>query len=600
MIQANRFTIIAFLLATVTFSGCKLQKMIKMAQDQQLTVAPSPLEVHANKVEFDVSANLPVKMLKPKTVYSINTFYRYGDQTVDFQEKMEFNPEDFPNGAEQQPQMSKTYSFDYDPAMNPGTLVMQGSAYKAGKPDKAKTTPELEVAQGLITTSLLVQKPSFVAFADHGYDNSEELIPTNINFYFSQGSSALRTSEKRSERGEMFEGFIADKNATRTVSITGTHSPEGSERVNANLSEERAQKIEEYYKQQMDKYDYQGAAEDIDFILKPVVESWEQFRDTLQAYDGIDQAEKQKYMDIINGSGSFEEKEDQLHQLPTYRKVFADIYPRLRTAQAEILTVKEKKTDAEIAVLSKQISEGRANRDTLSDEELMYGGQLTPSLDEREGIYKSAVEKNASWQAYNNLGGVYLEKSIGAGSDSEINTNLENALTQFELSARKQDNAESHANMAVIYLMQGNAEKASSEIDKAMSMSPSVQDSKAGFSGIKGAIQIMNGEYEQAIASLSNADESAVNLYNKGLAQVLNKDYENAATSLEEAANLDSEMALAHYVAAIAAAHSGNEDNVFTHLQKSVQIDPELKRRALTDLEFARYADNARFNETLK
>jgi outer membrane protein OmpA-like peptidoglycan-associated protein len=275
MIQANRFTIIAFLLATVTFSGCKLQKMIKMAQDQQLNVAPSPLEVHANKVEFDVSANLPVKMLKPKTVYSINTFYRYGDQQVDFQEKMEFNPEDFPNGAEQQPQMSKNYSFEYDPAMDPGTLVMQGSAYKVGKPDGAKTTPELEVAQGLITTSLLVQKPSFVAFAAHGYDNSEELIPTNINFYFTQGSSALRSSEKNSNRGSQFQGFVAEKNVTRSVSITGTHSPEGSERVNSNLSEERAQKIEDYYKEQMDKYDYQGAAGDIDFILKPVVESWE-------------------------------------------------------------------------------------------------------------------------------------------------------------------------------------------------------------------------------------------------------------------------------------------------------------------------------------
>ncbi len=600
MIQANRLTIIAFLLATVTFSGCKLSKMVKMAQDQQLTVAPNPLEVHANKVEFEISALLPVKMLKPNTVYSLNTFYQYGDQQTEFQETIDFNAEDFPNGAEQQPQMSKSYSFEYDPAMDPGTLKLQGSAYKVGKPDGAKTTPELEVAQGLITTSLLVQKPTFVAFADHGYDNSEELIPTNINFYFLQGSSALRTSEKSSDRGERFEGFIADKNVTRSVSITGTHSPEGPERVNSNLSEDRASKIEEYYKQQMDKYDYQGAAEEIDFILKPVVESWEQFRDSLQVYDGIDQAEKQKYMNIINGAGSFEEKEDQLHQLSTYRKVFADIYPKLRTAQTEILTVKEKKTDAEIAVLSKQVSEGRVKEDTLSDEELMYGGALTPSLDEKEEIYSAAVERSDSWQAHNNLGAVYLEQAMAAGSESEMSSLAEKALTQLELSARKQNNAEAHANMAVIYLWQGNAEKAAEEIGSALSMSPSVQESTAGFNGIQGAIQIMNAEYEQAIASLSNADESAVNLFNQGLAQILNDDYENAMTSLEEAASMDSDMALAHYASAIAAAHAGNEDEVFSELGQAVEIDPDLKRKALNDLEFASYANDARFNETLK
>lgn len=599
MIQANRLTIIAFLLATVTFSGCKLQKMIKMAQEQQLTVAPSPLEVHANKVDFEISALLPVKMLKPNTVYSLNTFYRYGEQSEEFQEVIEFNAEDFPNGAEQQPQMSKSYSFDYDPAMDPGTLIVTGSAYKVGNPDGAKTTPELEIARGLITTSLLVQKPEFVSYAAHGYDNSEELIPTNINFYFTQGSSALRNSEKSSNRGEQFQGFVAEKNVTRSVSITGTHSPEGSERVNSNLSEDRAQKIEDYYKQQMDKYDYQGAAEEIDFILKPVVESWEQFRDSLQSYSGIDQAEKQKYLSIINGSGSFEEKEDQLHQISTYRKVFADIYPKLRTAQTQILTVKEKKTDAEIAVLSKQMSEGRVDQDTLSDEELMYGGYLTPSLEEKQAIYEAAIKKNDSWQAHNNLGGVYLEQAMSA-SESQMSSLAENALTQFELSARKQNNAEAHANMAVVYLMQGNAEKASDEIGQALSMTPSMQESKAGFNGIQGAIQIMNAEYEQAVASLSNADESAVNLFNKGLAQVLNKDYENAMTSLEEASSMDSDMALASYVAAIAAAHLGNEDDVFSNLSDAVQTDPDLKGKALNDLEFDRYASEARFNDTLK
>jgi hypothetical protein len=47
------------------------------------------------------------------------------------------------------------------------------------------------------------------------------------------------------------------KNVTRTVTITGTHSPEGAERINTKLSEERAAAIEKFYRAQMKKYDYQ-------------------------------------------------------------------------------------------------------------------------------------------------------------------------------------------------------------------------------------------------------------------------------------------------------------------------------------------------------
>ena len=54
--------------------SCTLPQMIKMAKDQKLTVTPNPLEVHKDTVAFDMSANLPVKMLKKGTVYSINPY----------------------------------------------------------------------------------------------------------------------------------------------------------------------------------------------------------------------------------------------------------------------------------------------------------------------------------------------------------------------------------------------------------------------------------------------------------------------------------------------------------------------------------------------
>jgi hypothetical protein len=283
----------------------------------------------------------------------------------------------------------------YDEAMKSGTVTVQGVASNP-KNGKEKATERLDVAQGVITTSRLYENVVYSAFAPHGYNNQEELVPTNVEFYFLQGSAVLRTSEKRSDRGKDFDAFLAEKNVTRTVTITGTHSPEGAERINSSLSQNRAEAIQKYYDSEMRKYDYQDMADEINFILKPVVEDWQEFKSFLTDYEGISDQDKSEIRNIIDGSGSFEEKEDALHKLDSYRKVFRDVYPKLRTAKTEVLTVMDKKSDAEIAALARQISAGSVSSDTLSDEELGYAASLTPSLDEKEQIYLSATKRPSS------------------------------------------------------------------------------------------------------------------------------------------------------------------------------------------------------------
>ena len=588
-------------LSMLIFTGCNsLKKMVQMAEDQELTVEPSPLEVHANEVEFEMSALLPVKMLKKEKVYTVNTFYQYGDDRVEVG-SLEFRAEDFPNGAEQQPQKSETFTFPYEgEAMDDGYLYVQGVASDPESGD-SESTPELQVAEGLITTSQLVQVPAAmgVLYADHGYNTGEELEPTYVNIFFPQGSAYLRPSETRSDRGERFSNFIAEKNVTRSVTITGTHSPEGSERVNEDLSQNRAERIEEYYREQMDRYDYSETADEINFILKPVVEDWSGLRQMLQEYDGLTQEQKQEYYDIIDGSGSFVEKEDQLHQLSTYREVFREIYPELRAAKTEVLTVKEKKTSAQISVLSKQVAEGQVEMDTLSEEELLYGATLTPSLEEKMSIYETAVEEYNSWVAHNNLGAVYLQMAAEAG-EGEMEDMLGEAQNHLEQAVRMNDNAEAHANLALIYAMQGNMEKALDEVTKAEGMEPTMQESSASISGVKGAIEIMMAEYEQAVSSLSNASETADNLFNLGLAQLLSENYENAITSFEEAAGMDSEYSLAHYGVAVANARLQNESAVYDALEQAASASSDLRERAVTDLEFSNYAETEQFRQALQ
>ncbi len=573
-------------------SGCTLPQMIKLAKQQNLQVAPNPLEVHKDTVSYEMSATLPVKMLKKGTTYTLNSFYKYGDKELALPEIV-FKGDDFANAATEQPKMSKTYNFAYQPELKVGTVQVEGVAAKG---TSNKKTPRMDVATGVITTSKLVKNAYYAAFADHGYNNKEEIIPVIIpDFIFEQSKSVLRKSETSSDKGKQLDAFIAAKNITRTVTITGTHSPEGRERINSKLSQDRATAIENYYRAQMKKYDYKGMADSIKFILKPVVDDWNGFKAALAAYEGISSDEKSAYLNIVNSGGSFEDQEKQMKKLPTYKKVFKDVYPGLRTAKTEILTIKDKKTDAEISVAAKNITQG-GSLDALSFEELMYSATLTPSLDEKIAIYTAATKKGTYWNAHNNLAAAYIQQAIENPSNAAQLASQ--ASAQIDLAAKIRETPEVNANMATIALMNKNPYKAASYANKALNGASN--DVARGVNGVKGASEIYTAKYDAAVRSESSALTTDVNLFNKGLAQLLTKDYASAENSFNESIKNNANMAAAYYGAAIAAARTGNADKVVSNLTSAVRIDPSMKEMALTDLEFTKFNTSEAFRNALK
>ncbi|MBS1559691.1 MAG: hypothetical protein JST69_13300 [Bacteroidetes bacterium] len=589
----RKFVYPLVIIGSVAAAGCTLPQMIKLATKQNLQVKPDPLEVHKDTVTFDLSGNLPAKLLKKGTVYTLNTYYKYNENELALQ-PIPFKAEEFPANKTEQTPVTKSFSFPYKDAYKEGTVQIQGVATKG---TKSKTTPRLDIANGIITTSKLVQNSYYAAFADHGYNNQEELVPVIIpDFNFERGRSVLRKSEIKADKGKQLDAFIASKNITRTVTITGTHSPEGLERINSKLSEERATVIEKYYREQMKKYDYQGVAADIKFILKPIVDDWNGFKTALAAYNGISADEKNEYLTILGNGGKFEDQENAMKKLKTYNKVFKDVYPGLRAAKTEILTVKVKKTDAEISVLAKQITKGEVSIDALSFEELMYSATLTPSLDEKAAIYESATKKGNNWNAHNNLAAAYIQMIIeNPAKASEL---ADKAATQLDLAAKLKEAPEVLANLASISLLKGNPYKAYSYAARALNGASS--DVSRGVNGVKGASEIYKAQYSNAVSSTSSASDNYINSFNKGLAQLLTKDNNNAAASFAESSKKNPNFALAYYGAAIAAAHNANGDAVVSNLTSAVKIDPSLKAKALTDLEFLKFRTTDAFRNALK
>lgn len=583
------------LLAVLTLSGCSLTKMAKLAQDQQLNVDPNPLELHGDSVKFKMSATLPVKMLPKGKEYVANVVYKYGDQELPL-ESITFKAEDYPESNETPPTASESFSFAYKPEMKSGQVIVKGVARDPQK-DKEEAAEPVPAAPGIITTSQLVEPVYYAAYAEHGYNNQEELVPTKVDFFFDQGRSNLKYSERRSKRGKEFEAFIAEKNVTRTVTITGTHSPEGTERINSKLSEDRATVIEKYYRQQMDKYDYKGAADSIKFILKPIVDDWNGLKTALADYDGVSADQKSEILNIVNGPGEFEAKEKALQKLGSYKKMFKDLYPGLRSAKTEILTVKDKKTDAEISVLAKEIVAGTASKDTLSSEELLYAATLTPDLKEKEGIYKAAVAKDDSWNAHANLGAVYVAMAQEDPSKAAEYAGM--AETQIDIANNKQESAAAYTSEASVYAIQGNLAKAKDAASKAASLSPD-NDTNEGLKGVQGYLAIRTADYSSAVSALSGSKQTAENAFNKGLAYLLNKDYDNALSSFGDAISMKKDYADAYYASAVAEARKGNADKVIENLKEAINLNADLKSEAINDLEFQSYVANAGFTALLK
>ncbi|HLF33737.1 MAG TPA: hypothetical protein VI583_05850 [Cyclobacteriaceae bacterium] len=600
-------------LSALFFTGCALKQMAKMAKDQDLRVNPNPLELHGNTVNYELSAYLPVKMLKKNLVYALDSRYEYDGKTQNL-ERLEFVANDFPNADVEQPHKTQSFSFNYVEGMEKGNLVIQGTAIDPVKNKELPATPGVPVAPGLITTSRLVKDLYYSALVNYdytdnevqGFDPREEIEAVNINFFFEQGKSVLKANlstdgQTNKAKQDNLAAFIAEKNITRTVTITGTHSPEGPERINSNLSRDRAKRIQDFYTAQMKKYDYKGLADSVKFILKPVIEDWGDFKAALTGYQSLEYAQKQEFLNIIDGSGNFEEKEKKLQKLSTYKSVFNDLYPGLRAAKTEILKAQDKKSAAEIAVLAKQIVAGTAEPTALTYGEMAYAAYLTPSLAEKEQIYLVASKQYPHFASYNNLGAVYLAMAMEdrkAGRDASAN--IEKAIADLQISINKRDNnSHAHGNLGVAYVMQGKNDQGLEELSKGLQMNPPTKHQQ-GFYGVKGVAEIKTAKYEPAIASLTRAEESTDAKFNLALAHLLKKEYEPAKNNFTDVTRSDSDYALAYYGLAIAAARTGNAADLVANVKKAVEAEPSLKEKILTDLEFTKFLDSPGFRDALR
>ncbi len=585
-----------------TISACNpLKKMVELSKQQQIDVNPSPIELSGSKVSFDVESTLPKGMLPKGTSYTLNFNFEGTDVG-----SVEFKASDYPNSASSTSKSTKTLSVPYNSSVmggSPGKLSVVGTA-KIVATGKSLDTESNNVADGVNRTITLTRASNIpTPTAYPGYTDAEETEVTSVDFFFNQGSSFLRGSEKKSDRGEQFAAFVAEKNITKGVNITGAHSPEGSTKVNEALADKRATEIEKYYRAQMDKYDYKDEAGSINFDLVPVVENWDALRRALRASNSLSREDRSQIGAIINGGGSFVDKEKSLSKLSVYKTLMKEVYPDLRTSRTEVVTVIEKKPNNEILAIAQNIVSGEASSDALSHGELLFAGGLTPDLTEKAAIYGAAVKWGGTWQAHNDFGAVHIQlaKEEEEGSENQLKL-LEAAKTQLDISNNKTENAEAHLNLAAIAAMKYDWNLAYEHVLNAEKLD--LSHSKTDMILSKGTLSIPLGDYDRAMTTLNTIPNNGWGMYRRGVMKVMMGDLAGAKSEMTSLRKYLAEMNIEEqggldYIHAVISAREGNATGVTSHLKEALSKDDgDLKERLVNDVEFLNYSDavNAAMN----
>ncbi|HON20442.1 MAG TPA: hypothetical protein PLW70_03815, partial [Bacteroidales bacterium] len=108
-----------------------------------------------------------------------------------------------------------------------------------------------------------------------------------------------------------------------------------------------------------------------------------------------------------------------------------------------------------------------------------------------------------------------------------------------------------------------------------------------------GVVNMKLGNYSDA----ANVFKATKCNYNVALNQVLSKDYTAAKSTVECIQNKEAKE---YYLMAIIGARTNDANLLFKNLAKACEINPDMKKQALKDIEFKNFRDNAAFKDAIK
>jgi hypothetical protein len=576
----------------MSFLGCGLDKMASDYDKVVYEQTPTVLEVHGGQVSVDLNGTFPEKYFAKKATVEITPVIidenggesklksiilqgehaTGGDATIFFESGGEF-----------------TYSdkIDYTDEMINSTLELRALATLE---DKSKVLGPVTIASGVIATSMRVENDEIIAVADHGYKEIETTSET-ATIYFLVNKSNIRTTEKSDEDVKKLKEFIKLGYKTESFVVKSSASPEGTEKINTELSDDRQNSTLSYAKYLLKKLRADGADDDDNYKLSSAGADWEGFN---KLVENSTIAEKSTILSLSNRNKEKSEKErgELLQDMSqVYDALEGDVLQYLRKSEITINSYLPKKTKEEILLLSS------SNPSELSCEELLYAASVTKSYD----IYNTVIKLHNDWRAYNNIAAMILEimrskeimrrrlpspnpsfdKSFFHPGNPEFSNSSAGGPVKYirnilELAIENGGENEPSVltNLGILELWYGDFNKAEELFNQA-----NTRDKIHSYNLAN--LKLRMGDYRSASRYYRGHET-----YNATLANILNGD--NNSTCSEN-------TAACYYLNAIAGSRAGNETMLFVNLEKAINLNSDYKTQAAKDLEFLNYREHEKF-----
>ena len=546
-----------FLLLTIliSFFGCGLERMASNYDKVTYEPTPKVLEVHGGDVVVDLKGTFPEKYFAKKAIVEITPVIisETGEETklksVILQGEQATGGDEtifFESGG------SFVYSdkIEYKKDMKSSNLELRALA---SLEDDNKILGPVTIAKGVVSTSMRVQNEEIIAVADHGYKEVETISET-ATIYFLVNKSNIRTTEKSDEDVQKLKDFIRLGYKTESFVIKSSASPEGTEKVNTELSDDRQNSTLAYAKYLLKRLKADGAS-NVDYYKNSSAGAdWDGFNNLVSS-SSIKEKNTILSLTDRNKQKSQKEKGELLQDMAqVYDALENDVLQYLRKSEITINSYVPKKTRKEIVLLS------TTNPSELTIEELLYSASLQENLSKSLEIYSIAIDLHNDWKAYNNIAAYHLSEG-----------NLDSAYEYLNKAKEHGGANESSVltNLGIIASWNGELNKARILFNKANSAPLNLA-----------ILDIRQGNYRSATDILRGDS------YNAALANILNGN--NNYTCNEN-------TAACYYLNAIAGARAGNETMLFTNLEKSIQNSEIYIKEALNDLEFEKYRTHEKF-----
>ena len=520
------------------------EKMAEMSENVTVKCEPAVLEVVGGEIEATVSVTYPDGYFHPKAILEVTPVlvYEGGEAKMEpffFQgEKVKDNYEVVPaTGAT----VTKKVNFAYAPGMEKSHLELRGVVKHKSK---ATDVPSKKVADGANTTYMLVCTKGKL---DYKADNYQEVINQTAEgqILYQINSANVRNSQLKSQSIKDFQAALEQIKANERMNITSTDvvayaSPDGKEKDNAKLSDNRSKSAEKAFGKVTKKNPV-----DAPINVKSIGEDWEGFQELVASSDLED---KELIIRVLSMYSDPAVREQEIKNMSAvYTTLAKEVLPELRRAR---FIANVEFTNYSNDELLKLIEE---NIDVLDETALLRAASLVKDNSQKVAIYKKAVEKYNSVNGKYNLGVTYIIMDKLADAKATL--------------AECEQDADFLNAMGVISLRENNLNAAAEYF--AMSNNATAKENAA-------VIDILDGEYKAAAQKLAG-----VKSYNAALAQLLTGNNAPAAA-------FECECPKAAYLRAVAAARQGNASAVKSNLE-AAKKDAKLAERAAKDVEFALY-----------